>query len=103
LADDSSRKQSEVQTVAEDNVLQQVVEAVDAAFPGLKCLRCGNDKFFLFHDRSLAFKGRFTKVTEAEYASEASEMIDLICQRCGMVEKHLLPLVQKAKKPIPTD
>lgn len=64
---------------------------VKEAFPDLKCLRCGHDAFFLRSFRSPGLAGAFGDVTE----------IELICQRCGLIERHAAAQLKACEKPIP--
>jgi hypothetical protein len=85
--------------------LAQMAREVDLAFPNLKCLRCGNESFFLVGPESDSY--RIIKKTPSFYKfdSDASaiEVLELVCQRCGMIERHSWKILKNAQKPIQTD
>lgn len=70
------------------DALVDMAKAIDEAFPNLKCLRCGSEGFYLVDTGVEGFGGK---------------AVDLVCQRCGMVERHSWKILKKAAKPIITD
>ena len=60
---------------------------VQASFPHIRCLRCGDDKLYLMPDPS---------------GPSGLGAVTLACVRCGHVEQHLLDILESASKPIPT-
>ena len=59
-------------------------------FPDLCCLRCGKDKFLmrLWSDESLSFE--FS-------APHNNNVLELICDNCGYLEKHVVPILNKTE------
>lgn len=82
----------------EADALVDMAKAVDVAFPKLKCLRCGSESFYLIGP------SRFFKATQhPSFGEFDGEVVDLVCQRCGMIERHLWKILRDAAKPIDTD
>jgi len=88
---DQKEEQDRLEVREFDDALDTLVElakAVDEAFPNLKCLRCESEGFLLVD-------------TGVEWFGD--KVVDLVCQRCGMVERHSWKILKKAAKPIITD
>jgi hypothetical protein len=94
-----------------------IEKLLDEAFPDLKCLRCGNDAFALTYDiesefgaaasRAIAaaatgLRGDEIENLENEVLREVLDraFITLVCERCGMIERHLRPTLERSEKPI---
>ena len=61
-----------------------------ARFPDLCCLRCGKDKFLmrLWSDESLS---------PGLSAPQDNNVLELICDNCGYLEKHVVPILNKTE------
>jgi hypothetical protein len=81
-----------------DAEFNKLADLVKSSFPDLKCLRCGNERFFLVTEpekiRTLADLGNAR--------SEASTAT-LACTRCGFLENHLAEPLRRSGKPIQRD
>lgn len=85
---DQEGKRNEPSVLEADDPLVDMAIAVDQAFPNLKCLRCGNEGFYLLGAAVEGFGG---------------QAVDLVCRRCGMVERHSCKILKDAAKPIIVD
>ena len=66
--------------------LMRGIQEFGRAFPDHECLRCGATAFSVGYDRA---------TFPVEQQDEYYEAIVLVCQRCGMTERHQLgPLRQ---------
>lgn len=96
---------------------EAIEKLLHEAFPDLKCLRCGNDSFALTYDlegefstaarRALAaaatgLKSEDIQDIEGEMVRELLDgaFITLVCERCGMIERHLRPTLERSARPI---
>ncbi len=72
---------------------------INRAFPGLKCLRCGNEKFFLSRNTVM---GQVTPNDDGSGRIAGGHLatFSLVCQQCGMVEQHSENILLNANKPI---
>jgi ribosomal protein L37E len=90
---------------------KDLAELVDASFPGLKCLRCGHEAFFLASDvNALAASGGENRRSVLALQSAVADpkharnpVLTLACMRCGHLEQHLTGMLTKAAKPIPDE
>ncbi|BBU60085.1 hypothetical protein MSC49_00200 [Methylosinus sp. C49] len=80
-----------------DASLVDMAKAVDVAFPKLRCLRCGSESFYLIASRI------FEAAQRPSLGAFNGDAVDLVCQRCGMIERHLWKILRDAAKPIDTD
>jgi hypothetical protein len=81
-----------------ESAFNELADLVKASFPDLKCLRCGNERFYL--------------VTEAERPHSLAALgqpkvepttVTLACTRCGFLENHLAEPLRRSGKPIARD
>ena len=79
-----------------------LADLVNASFPELRCLRCGNDQFYVTDDPAAAGVKEARRLLGLPEESENSlgPVVTLACRRCGHVEQHLTDLLQNAPKPI---
>ncbi|HEY8261999.1 MAG TPA: hypothetical protein VIG55_12375 [Methylosinus sp.] len=88
--------ESNLDAPAFDNTPADMVKAFNEAFPNVKCLRCGHKNFYLvgpFH--------KFDVTGEESFGN--GDVVEIICRRCGLVERHLWQILKNAAKPIDTD
>ncbi|WP_442755121.1 hypothetical protein ACNHKD_00215 [Methylocystis sp. JAN1] len=90
MADVSDRKLS----------VADLAQEINRAFPDLKCLRCGGEKFFLSRQSVMGPISQ-TEDGVARIAGGHLETVALSCPRCGFVEQHLVKILLEAPKPIP--
>jgi hypothetical protein len=64
------------------------LEAFQRRFPDLRCLRCESDSFLLrtYFDETLV---------PGLAAGTDYNVAELICQSCGLMEKHVVTLLEK--------
>jgi ribosomal protein L37E len=83
---------------SDGDALTELANIVDACFPDLKCLRCGSESFFVAgpvpHSLPSAAVGGERK-NRSRFAKVEIESADLICQRCGMIERHSLEILRR--------
>ena len=84
---------------------EKLAKLVNASFPALRCLRCGNEQFYVTDDpaASSVKEARRLLGLPDEAAGSLGPVVTLACRRCGHVEQHLTDLLQKAQKPIVKD
>jgi ribosomal protein L37E len=95
----------------------------DESFPDFKCMRCGNGTFFIFSDMKEKIMEDLKEKVSSEFGhkKEILEAIDIkswsliaestldelfvevICRRCGHSERHFIPALINADKPIIND
>jgi len=80
----------------------RLVELVNTSFPNLRCLRCGNEQFYVTDDPAAAGLREVRRLLGLadEAPNSLRPVVTLACRRCGHVEQHLTDLLDKAKKPI---
>lgn len=101
---EQTEEQEEILSLADDETLVDMARVVDQAFPNLKCLRCGNESFLLAGPVSYVFQSKtVSREHGLGYGKFDVEAFDLICQRCGMIERHSWKILQNAAKPIKAD
>lgn len=78
--------------------LDELSELVKRSFPGLTCLRCGNEQFALFSGSS----AELPETNQLRYVELADEhpVTTLICTRCGYIERHATSFLRWSEKPI---
>jgi len=81
----------------------RLAELVNTSFPELRCLRCGNDQFYVTDDPSAASLKEVRLLLGMPTVSDdpLGPIVTLACRRCGHIEQHLTDLLQQAKKPLP--
>ena len=96
---------------------EAIAKLLDEAFPDVRCLRCGNDSFALTYDLETEFTTAAKRSLLAAAAELRVEEIDelegemlreimdaafitLVCERCGMIERHLRPTLERSDRPI---
>ena len=96
---------------------EAIERLLNEAFPELRCLRCGHDSFGLTYGLEREFSSAAqrtllaaaTRLNPDEINDLQGEMmrelldgvfITLVCERCGMIERHLRPTLERSDKPI---
>ena len=96
---------------------EAIKQLLNESFPDLRCLRCGNNSFALTYDlegeidtaarRALvAAAAGLSREEITDFDAETlREVLDgafitLVCERCGMIERHLRPTLERADKPV---
>lgn len=95
------RESPQVETSA-GGEMTQLAQALDVAFPDIKCLRCGSESFFLAGPAQYVYQGRndiSKDVGLHRYGGPMIETVDLICRRCGMIESHALNILLEYVSP----
>lgn len=101
---DQNQEQEGVVSPADEKTLVEMAQTVDRAFPNLECLRCGNESFLLAGPVSYVFpSNNVTRKHGLGYGEFDIQAVDLVCQRCGMIERHSWKILQNAEKPIKVD
>jgi len=93
--------ESRVQDEVEPDTLGEAVELLRAAFPDMRCLRCGHDDFRLLD--APVYTGRLSTREHRIgliHFHPFPRAVVLVCQSCGMTEQHDLDILEKAEKPI---
>ncbi|BDV37779.1 hypothetical protein DSM21852_10320 [Methylocystis bryophila] len=85
--------------LVEDERLNELAKLVNEAFPNLSCLRCSNERFYLVESRSVVPHGSFQLPGDA-FPRGHFHHVELICSRCGYVERHEVTVLKNATKPI---
>jgi hypothetical protein len=65
-----------------DHIVEKVAGWLETAFPGHKCAKCGNAKFFILDPPS-------QPLASGPLTYAAWPVTKLACSRCGFVEEHL--------------
>jgi hypothetical protein len=65
------------------------------SFPDIRCLRCGNDEFYI-----LPSARQVIVLPEGPAREAIIPVMTVACTRCGHVEQHLLGTLRDAAKPI---
>lgn len=86
-------------SLVEDTDLNDLVDLVNQAFPRLSCLRCANEQFFLVKSTSVVRLG-LIKLPDDAMPKGHFDIIELICRRCGYIERHEIATLKNAAKPI---
>jgi hypothetical protein len=82
----------------------RLAELVNTSFPNLRCLRCGNDRFYVTDDPAVASLKEARQLLGIPTVPDAlGPVVILACRRCGHIEQHLTDLLQQAQKPVPKD
>jgi hypothetical protein len=83
----------------------RLAELVNSSFPNLRCLRCGNDRFYVTDDPAAASlkEARHLLGIATVPENALGAVVTLACRRCGHIEQHLTDLLQQAQKPVPKD
>ena len=81
----------------------KLTRLVNESFPELRCLRCGNDQFYVTDDPATASlkEVRLLLGMPTVSADALGPVVTLACRRCGHIEQHLTDLLQQAGKPLP--
>jgi predicted nucleic-acid-binding Zn-ribbon protein len=79
-----------VAAITNEDSLDRSIELLKEAFPELRCLRCGNDRFFIQED---SLRGQ-------EAPDALHGIVTLTCTRCGFLERHDLDMLTAAEKPL---
>lgn len=86
---------------------EELKELVNASFPDLRCLRCGNDGFYLTSDIDALGTGTPNSYSRIALHSLLSDpenpVVTLACRRCGYLEHHMTGVLRAAEKPIATE
>ncbi|MFL4974723.1 MAG: hypothetical protein ACJ8DU_17975 [Microvirga sp.] len=88
----------------ENRGFEELKELVNASFPDLRCLRCGNETFYLASDIDALGTGKlhsYSRIALHSLLSDpANPVITLACTRCGYLEHHMTGVLRRAEKPI---
>jgi hypothetical protein len=96
IMDDGFRR---TKSLVEDDKLDELVDVVNQAFPNLSCLRCSSEQFYLVRSQSVIRQG-LVKFPGDDHPKANLDIVELICTRCGHIEKHEITILKKASKPI---
>lgn len=100
-----SSEASEIETPTGESALAELGLALEKAFADIKCLRCGNETFFLASPAQYVYEGGNAYADDARlrcYGGPTIETVNLICKRCGMIESHALNILRDfATKALP--
>ncbi|WP_159730310.1 hypothetical protein [Methylosinus sp. Ce-a6] len=97
-------KHEGVVSISADDELVHMAQTIDHAFPNLKCLRCGSESFFLAGP--IIYVTQFQKEKQKHDLGHGGfdiKVFDLVCRRCGMIERHAWKILENAAKPIKVD
>jgi predicted nucleic-acid-binding Zn-ribbon protein len=91
-------------TSENESGFEELKGLVNASFPELRCLRCGNEQFFLTSDIDALGTGKpgsLSKISLHTLLSDPENpVITLACTRCGYLEHHMTGIMRRAEKPI---
>lgn len=89
-----------METIGQELSISDLAKEVGRAFPDLKCLRCGGEKFHLSRQSVM---GQILPKDDGSASIEGGHLdtFALVCRRCGFVEQHLVKIFVDAIKPIP--
>jgi hypothetical protein len=88
-----------------------IKDLLSSAFPDMKCLRCGFDRFIVTSNVVAATRtlypewepnASWRRIETERQSTEKPFRISVICDRCGFHESHYVPTLERAAKPIPT-
>lgn len=88
----------------DDRTFEDLKGLVNASFPELRCLRCGNEQFYMTSDIDALGTGTPNSYSRISLHSLLSDpenpVITLACTRCGYLEHHMTGIMRRAEKPI---
>jgi predicted nucleic-acid-binding Zn-ribbon protein len=90
--------------LTDDSSFQELKGLVNASFPELRCLRCGNEQFYLTSDIDALGTGQpnsYSRISLHTLLRDPDNpVITLACTRCGFIEHHMTGVMKSAEKPI---
>jgi hypothetical protein len=88
----------------EDSRFEELKKLVKTRFPHLRCLRCGNEHFYLTSDvdaLGTGTPGSHSRISFHTLLSDPENpVITLACTRCGHLEHHMTGILRNAPEPI---
>ena len=70
---------------------EDVAGLLATALPGLRCLRCGNENFYLLDSA-------YASIPKGDLTDEKRPVTKLACTRCGLIEEHLTGVLRNSFK-----